>query len=60
MKDQQEVDTNDGSEVNMTSSMEALWLRFMSLNVVGKRSLKFWICEISYTTMISIVHCLKK
>lgn len=51
MEGQQEVDTDDGSEMDMTSTIEASWRRFVSLDVIGKRELKSRMCEISYPDM---------
>lgn len=36
MERQQKVDTDDGSKVNITSTIEVLWRSFRSLDVVGK------------------------
>lgn len=40
MKGEQEVDTKDESQVDMTNAIYALWKRFRSLDVAGKRALK--------------------
>lgn len=50
MKGKQEVDAYDGSEVDMTNAINAIWKRFWSLDVTGKRALKSKMCEIAYPT----------
>lgn len=45
---------NDGSEVDMTSAIDALWIRFRSLVIATKRALKSRVCEITYSTMTSM------
>lgn len=50
MEGEQEVYTEDGSEVDMTNIIDAPWKRFRSLDVVGKRSLKRRVREIAYPT----------
>lgn len=50
MKGEQEVDAEDGLEVDMTNAIDALWKSFKSLVVAGKRSLKSRMCEIAYPT----------
>ncbi|KAI5390399.1 hypothetical protein KIW84_075642 [Lathyrus oleraceus] len=46
-----EVDTDDGSKVDMTCALDELWKRFRSLDVIGKRELKSRVCELAYPTM---------
>lgn len=58
MKDQQEFDTNDGSQVDMTNTIEALWKNSRSLDVEEKRALKSKLCEIDYPIMSSMSSCL--
>ncbi|XP_058750746.1 uncharacterized protein LOC131623740 [Vicia villosa] len=48
MEGNQDVDTNDGSEVDMTNAIDEIWKSFRSLDVVGKRALKSIVCEIAY------------
>ncbi|CAK8564638.1 unnamed protein product [Lathyrus sativus] len=50
MEGEQEVDTEDGAEVDMTNAIDALWKRFRSLEVAGKRALTRKVCEIAYPT----------
>ncbi|KAI5401505.1 hypothetical protein KIW84_066106 [Lathyrus oleraceus] len=49
-----EVGEDDGSEVDMTSTMDELWRRFRSLDVIGKRALKSRVCELAYPTMTTL------
>lgn len=43
----QEIGTNVGSKMDIINGIEALWKRFRSLVVVGKKALKRRVCEIS-------------
>ncbi|CAK8540070.1 unnamed protein product [Lathyrus sativus] len=60
MKGEQEVDTEDGEEVDMTNAIDALCKRLRSLDVVGKRELKGRACEIACPTTIKMVPPLEK
>ncbi|CAK8534224.1 unnamed protein product [Lathyrus sativus] len=50
MEGEQEVDTEDGEELDMTNSIDALCKRFRLLDVARKRALKIRVCEIFYPT----------
>ncbi|XP_058741370.1 uncharacterized protein LOC131613742 [Vicia villosa] len=50
MEGNQDVDADDGSEIDMTNAIDEIWKRWRSLDVVGKRALKSRVCEIAYTT----------
>ncbi|CAK8563108.1 unnamed protein product [Lathyrus sativus] len=39
----------------MTNAIDALWKRFRSLDVAGKRALKSRVCEIAYPTTTKMV-----
>ena len=41
-------DTEDGYELDMTRAMDALWNRFRSLDIIGKRALKSKVFELDY------------
>ncbi|CAK8531000.1 unnamed protein product [Lathyrus sativus] len=55
MEGEQEVDIEDGVEVDMTNEIDALWKRFRSLDVAGKRELKSRVCEIAYPITTKMV-----
>ncbi|XP_058749048.1 PKS-NRPS hybrid synthetase cheA-like [Vicia villosa] len=48
------LDEEAGSEVDMSNAIDELWIRFKSLDVVGKRALKSRVCEIAYPTTTSL------
>ncbi|XP_058752396.1 uncharacterized protein LOC131625559 [Vicia villosa] len=50
MEDNQYVDADDGSEIDMTNAIDEIWKRWRSLDVVEKRALKSRVCEIAYPT----------
>nr|XP_004506262.1 uncharacterized protein LOC101491376 [Cicer arietinum] len=47
-------DTEDGSELDMSTEMNALWKRFRSLDVIGKRVLKSKVRELAFPSTSSI------
>ncbi|CAK8568927.1 unnamed protein product [Lathyrus sativus] len=50
MEGDKEVYTYDGLEVYITNAIDALWKRFKSFDVAGKRALKSKVCKIAYPT----------
>ena len=50
MEGKQEVNADDGSEVDMTNAIEEIWKKYRATYVVGKRALKSRVCEIAYPT----------
>ncbi|XP_058742559.1 PKS-NRPS hybrid synthetase cheA-like [Vicia villosa] len=50
MEGNQDIDADDGSEIDMTNAIDEIWKRWKSLDVVGKRALKNRVCEIAYPT----------
>ncbi|XP_058726299.1 uncharacterized protein LOC131597631 [Vicia villosa] len=50
MKGNQDIDADDGSEIDMTNAIDEIWKMWRSLDVVGKRALKSRVCEIAYPT----------
>ena len=50
MEGKQEVDADDGSELDMTHAIEEIWKKYRATDVVGKRALKSRVCEIAYPT----------
>ncbi|CAK8534221.1 unnamed protein product [Lathyrus sativus] len=50
MEGEQEVDAEDGAELDMTNAIDALCKRFRLLDVARKRALKIRVFEISYST----------
>ncbi|XP_058732581.1 uncharacterized protein LOC131604110 [Vicia villosa] len=50
MEGNQDIDADDGSEIDMTNAIDEIWKRWKSLDVVGKRALKRRVCEIAYPT----------
>ncbi|XP_058767246.1 uncharacterized protein LOC131640896 [Vicia villosa] len=50
MEGNQDVDADDGSELDMTNAIDEIWKRWRSLDVVRKRALKIRACEIAYPT----------
>ncbi|KAK2383491.1 protein FAR1-RELATED SEQUENCE [Trifolium repens] len=49
-----EDDTEDGYELDMSHAIDALWSRFRSLDIVGKRVLKGKVFELAYPTTSSL------
>ncbi|XP_004516432.1 uncharacterized protein [Cicer arietinum] len=47
-------DTEDGSELDMSTEMNALWKHFRSLDVIGKRVLKSKVRELAFPSTSSI------
>ncbi|XP_073219718.1 uncharacterized protein [Cicer arietinum] len=47
-------DTEDGSELDMSTEMNALWKRFRSLDVIGKRVLKSKVRELAFPSTSSL------
>ncbi|XP_058742469.1 uncharacterized protein LOC131614956 [Vicia villosa] len=50
MEGNQDIDADDGSEIDMTNAIDEIWKMWRSLDVVGKRALKSRLCEIAYPT----------
>ncbi|XP_058751982.1 uncharacterized protein LOC131625104 [Vicia villosa] len=50
MEGNQDVDADDGSELDMNNKIDEIKKRWRSLDVVGKRALKSRVCEIAYPT----------
>ncbi|KAK2373976.1 protein FAR1-RELATED SEQUENCE [Trifolium repens] len=46
--------TEDGYELDMSHAMDAIWSRFRSLDIVGKRALKSKVFELAYPTTSSL------
>ncbi|CAJ2651206.1 unnamed protein product [Trifolium pratense] len=44
----------DGYELDMSNAMEAIWTRFRSLDIVGKRALKSKVFELAYPASSSL------
>jgi alpha-glucosidase len=49
-----EDDTEDGYELDMSHAIDAIWSRFRSLDIVGKRVLKGKVFELAYPTTSSL------
>jgi alpha-glucosidase len=54
MEGPMEDDTEDGYELDMTEATDALWRRFQSLDIIGKRALKSKVCELAYPATTSM------
>ncbi|CAJ2663585.1 unnamed protein product [Trifolium pratense] len=54
MEEPLEDDTEDGYELDMSNAMEAIWTRFRSLDIVGKRALKSKVFELAYPASSSL------
>ncbi|CAJ2672967.1 unnamed protein product [Trifolium pratense] len=54
MEEPLEDDTEDGYELDMSNAMEAIWTRFRSLDIVGKRALKSKMFELAYPASSSL------
>ncbi|XP_058749864.1 uncharacterized protein LOC131622860 [Vicia villosa] len=50
MEGNQDIDADDGSEIDMTNAIDEIWKMWRSLDVVEKRALKSRVCEIAYPT----------
>ncbi|XP_058742218.1 PKS-NRPS hybrid synthetase cheA-like [Vicia villosa] len=50
MEGNQDIDADDGSEIDMTNAIDEIWKMWRSLDVVGKRALKSRVCAIAYPT----------
>ncbi|CAJ2645087.1 unnamed protein product [Trifolium pratense] len=54
MEEPLEDDIEDGYELDMSNAMEAIWTRFRSLDIVGKRALKSKVFELAYPASSSL------
>jgi hypothetical protein len=54
MEEPLEDDTEDEYELNMSHAIDAIWSRFRSLDIVGKKALKSKVFELAYPTTSSL------